>query len=435
MLVPPAGSNTADWHVRREDAQHRCLACERLPSLGVIAAGRRMGLPQLSPSDATLVESIALSVAPMVENARLFQALRQSQRFQQHVLDGMLSSLIAVNLRGEVLGCNHAAEALLGWRENEVLGKGVGELFGPDAESLVRDTLSRGQDVVRQETFLRARDGEPVPVRLTASLLRDDAGAVYGAVATFVDLRPIHRAEEHARHTDRLAALGRFTSSVAHEIRNPLTGIGMGVQHLARAVDGDERQRQNVEFILSEVKRLDRIVQDLFDVTHPRRLDLQPRSLEETLQRAFRSVEATMQSREVTLEIVPAPGLQPVPHDADQIQQVFINLFKNAAEASPPGTTVTVRAEAVHGHGRRRRGPASVVAVTVTDQGSGMPDETRRTIFEPFFTTKPGGTGLGLYITHDIVKRHGGSLTVQSEPGHGATFRVELPLDPGGDAS
>ena len=432
-LAPPAGSNAAEWRANREEAQRRCLACEHLGALGVIAAGRRGGLPPLTPADGTLVESIALSVAPMVENARLFQALRQSQRFQQHVLDGMLNSLLAVNLRGELLGFNQAAERLLGWPESEVLGHGVGELFGPEAESLFHDTLARGRDAERQELFLRARDGDPVPVRLTASLLRDDAGAVYGAVATFVDLRPIHRAEEQARQIDRLAALGRFTSSVAHEIRNPLTGIGMGVQALARAVGGDERQQQNVEFILSEVKRLDRIVQELFDVTHPRRLDLKPRPVEETLQRAFRSVEATLNAHDVALEMTPAAALPPVPHDADQMQQVFINLFKNAAEASPPGARITVRADLVQG--RRRRGHTGCVAVTVADQGSGVNEETRRTLFEPFFTTKPGGTGLGLYITHDIVKRHGGSLTVQSEPGHGATFRVELPLDPEGDAS
>ena len=301
MLVPPPGQAAADWSARREDSQRRCLACEHLPSLGVIAAGRRAGQPPLTAADATLVESIALSVAPMVENARLFQALRQSQRFQQHVLDGMLSSLLAVNLRGEMLGFNKAAEELLGWTEREVLGRPVGELFGPDAEGLIRGTLARGQDAVRQEIVLRARDGEPVPVRLTASLLRDDAGAVYGAIATFVDLRPIRRAEEQARQLDRLAALGRFTSSVAHEIRNPLTGIGMGVQHLARVVGGDERERQNVEFILSEIKRLDRIVQDLFDVTHPRRLDPRLRPLQETLQRAFRSLEAALATHGVTL--------------------------------------------------------------------------------------------------------------------------------------
>ncbi len=433
MLVPAPGQSGERWQAECEEAQRRCLACDRLPSLGVIAAGRRTGLPRLTAGDITLIESIALSVAPMVENARLFQELRKSQRFQQHVLDGMVSSLMAVNLRGELLGFNRAAEELLGWKESEVLGHAVGELFGPEIESLIIDTVASGEDSAGQETYLRSREGTPVPVRLTASLLRDDAGAVYGAIATFLDLTPIRRAEENARQLDRLAALGRFTSSVAHEIRNPLTGIGMGVQHLARVVGQDERQQQNLDFILSEIKRLDRIVQQLFDVTHPHRLERRPRPLGETLTRAFRSLEGMLASRGIALTIDGATALPDVPHDADQLQQVFINLFKNAAEASPDGTTIAVRAETVSSRGRRRR-PQSVV-VTVTDQGSGIDEATCRTLFEPFFTTKPGGTGLGLYITHDIVKRHGGHLTVHSTPGHGATFRVELPLEIEGDPS
>ena len=432
-LVPPPGPAGEDWQERREDAQRRCLACEALPSLGVIAAGRREGHPSLTTTDATLVESIALSVAPMVENARLFQALRQSQRFQQHVLDGMLSSLLAVNLRSEVLGINHAAEALLGWTAADVIGRPAGELFGAEVDELIRGTIARGEDVVRAEIALRSREGESIPMRLTASLLRDDAGAVYGAVATFVDLRPVRRAEEQARQLDRLAALGRFTSSVAHEIRNPLTGIGMGVQHLARVIGKDERERKNLDFILSEIRRLDRIVQELFDVTHPRRLDLRLRTLQEALLRAHRSLEATLETQDVSLVNELTEALPPVPHDVDQMQQVFINLVKNAAEASPPGARITVRGEVLPG--RRRRGRATGVAITINDQGPGMDEETSRTLFEPFFTTKPGGTGLGLYITHEIVKRHGGNLTVQSEPGQGATFRVELPLDPEGDPS
>jgi PAS domain S-box-containing protein len=433
LLVPEPGGSPDRWRGDCEEAQRRCLACDRLPSLGVIAAARRAGLPPLTAGDITLVESIALSVAPMVENARLFQELRKSQRFQQHVLDGMVSSLMAVNLRGELLGFNRAAEDLLGWKESEVLGHGVGELFGPELESLIADTVASGTDAVRQEIYLRSREGTPVPVRLTASLLRDDTGSVYGAIATFLDLTPIRRAEENARQLDRLAALGRFTSSVAHEIRNPLTGIGMGVQHLARVVGNDAGERKNLDFIQSEITRLDRIVQQLFDVTHPHRLELRPQPLESTLERAFRSLEGMLGTRRIRVDLRGAAGLPPVPHDADQMQQVFINLFKNAAEASPDGTLVEVRAETLPGP--RRRGRPQAVAVTVTDQGTGIDEATCRTLFEPFFTTKPGGTGLGLYITHDIVKRHGGSLTVQSTPGHGATFRVEMPLDTEGDPS
>jgi signal transduction histidine kinase len=272
-----------------------------------------------------------------------------------------------------------------------------------------------------------------VPVRLTISRLRDDSGETYGAIATFLDLTPIKRAEENARQLDRLAALGRFTSSVAHEIRNPLTGIGMGVQHLSRGIGQDPAQQKSVEFILSEIKRLDRIVQELFDVTHPRRLDLRARPLLETLQRAHQSLELMLAERRLGVAFDAAPGLPDVPHDADQLQQVFINLIKNAAEAAPAGSTIAVRL-VPEGRPAGKRPGGSVVA-TVTDQGPGIDEDTSRTLFEPFFTTKPGGTGLGLYISHDIVKRHGGNLTVHSEPGHGATFRVELPLDTQGGRS
>jgi PAS domain S-box-containing protein len=427
-LTPPPGVDPASWAESRDDAQRACLECGRLPLLGVLAAARGEGQPPLGAADVTLVESIALSLAPMIENARLFQELRRSERFRENVLDSMASALVAVDLDGRVLSFNHAGEELLGWREDEILHRPVGDLFGADGESLVLATLERGREVARQESWVRHRDGSAVPVRMTTSLLRDDTREVVGAIATLLDLTPIKQAEERARQLDRLAALGRFTSSVAHEIRNPLAGIGAGVQYLSRALANDAPQRENLEFILSEIARLDRIVQDLFDVTHPRQLDLRPRPVEDTLRRAVHSVEAVFERRGVRLETAMAGPLPPPPHDADQIQQVLINLLKNAAEASEAGTTVRVTADAP--------GPRPThVRLCVSDEGAGIEPATLRTLFEPFVTTKPGGTGLGLYITHDIVKRHGGSLQVQSEPGRGATFTVELPLESHGGES
>src|SRR5439155_469681 len=151
---------------------------------------------------------------------------RRSQRFGEHVRDSMTSALVAVNMKGDVLSFNRAAEELLGFTEAEAMGQPFGALFGPDADALVRAALEHGRTVRREETVLRARDGAPTPVSFTTSLLREDRRSVYGVVATFVDLAPIKRAEEEARRLDRLAALGRFTSSVAHEVRNPLAGIG-----------------------------------------------------------------------------------------------------------------------------------------------------------------------------------------------------------------
>jgi signal transduction histidine kinase len=268
-----------------------------------------------------------------------------------------------------------------------------------------------------------------VPVSLTTSLLRAERRAVTGAIATFVDLSPIKRAEEHARRHDRLAALGRFTSSVAHEIRNPLAGIAAGVQYLVRALPLEGPQRESLSFVEREVKRLDRILQDLFDITHPRALRFEPAPADGAVRRALECAAAPLEARgmRATLEVIPPAPV--VSHDADQIQQVVLNLVKNAAEASPAGGSVTVTVAPSAGPDGVPNGGA---LIRVRDSGHGIPAERLGHLFEPFYTTKKDGSGLGLYVCHDIVKRHGGSISVASEPGRGTTFTVELPRDPQG---
>jgi PAS domain S-box-containing protein len=433
LLVPPPGRAADGWAVERDDRQRHCLACELMPTLGVIGMARSLDEPRLASGDVTLLESIALSVAPVVENARLYQELRKSERFRLHVLDSIPSALVAVNMKGEVLIFNRAAQQLLGFQESEVIGQPFGALVGSEAELLLQETLEHGRETPREETTLRGKDGSPVPVAFSTSLLRNERRNVYGAIATFVDLTPLKRAEDHARRQDRLAALGRFTSSVAHEIRNPLTGIGAGVQYLSRSIGEDDPQREHLNFILSEIRRLDRIVQDLFDITHPRGLQARVASLEDAVRRALQSLEAHLTERGIAVEIQAQPMTPAVAYDADQIQQVFINLIKNAAEASRPGgrIRISIAPSAARRRGGRAAHAPSVVA-RIHDEGTGISPEHLKTIFEPFFTTKPGGTGLGLYICHDIVKRHGGTLTVQSEVGRGTTFSLDLPLDMNG---
>jgi PAS domain S-box-containing protein len=431
-LVPPPGPAAERWAYEREERQAGCLACEQMPQLGVIGIASRRGERTIGNEDSMLLESIALSVAPVVENAKLAQDLRRSERFREHVLDSMASGLIVVDLQGRILTFNHTAEQLLGWTETALLQRPMGEVLGEEAERLVRGTLEQGRLALRQEVTLRTASGSRLPASLTTSLLRHEGRNVYGTIITFLDLTPLKRAEEQARRLDRLAALGRFTSSVAHEIRNPLTGIAAGVQYLSRALGGDGPQRENLQFIENEIRRLDRIVQDLFDVTHPRKLQARLLPLEETVARAQRCVEASCAEKGVTIESSVAPRTPPVPHDPDQMEQVFINLLKNAAEASPSGGAIRISVQ--QGPGTNGFSGPAVVA-RIRDQGPGIQPEHLKTVFEPFFTTKQGGSGLGLYISHDIVKRHGGNLSVHNEPARGATFAVELPLAPDGGQS
>jgi PAS domain S-box-containing protein len=406
-------------------ARHEWLECVLLePALGVLAAARGPEAPPVPAGERARLESAASTLAPMLENARLVHELSRSRGFLADVLDSMPGALVAFGTDARALSLNRTAQELLGFDEASAVGLDAGNLLGDEADEQIARTLATGKPAVGRELMLRTASGAPLPARLTTSRLRDERDRAYGALATFLDLTPLRAAEERARQMDQLAALGRFTTSVAHEIRNPLTGIGMGIGRLAKALADRPAEAENVEFVRNEIKRLDRIVQQLFDVTHPRRLDLAVRPLEDTVRRAERSLEGLFHERGVHVDCDVEPGLPPAPHDTDQMQQVFINLLKNAAEASPQGAAVHVKLT------RGRAGGA--LLASVSDQGSGIDAQTRQTLFEPFFTTKPKGTGLGLYVSHEIVKRHGGTLAVLSEPGRGATFTLELPLDPHG---
>lgn len=230
--------------------------------------------------------------------------------------------------------------------------------------------------------------------------------------------------EERIRQLDRLAVLGRFTAAIAHEIRNPLTGVSTGVQYLTRGMAEGSQEREHAHFILSEVDRLNRIVEDLFRVTHPHPLHTAPIAVEGFLERALHSLAGLPEKSGVRVVRRFAAELPPVPMDADQMQQVAINLIKNALEATPAGGTVTLTT----GTRRGRDGESDWAWFRVHDTGTGMSPETMKSIFEPFFTNKQQGTGLGLYISHGIVERHGGHLRVDSREGEGATFTVELPF-------
>jgi signal transduction histidine kinase len=229
------------------------------------------------------------------------------------------------------------------------------------------------------------------------------------------------------RHLDKLAAMGRFTSSIAHEIRNPLAGITAGIQYLAKDMQGEEAT--HVQFILAEVDRLNRIINDLFSVGRP--LELAPRSTDvvELVERSLRTLATRFEKHQVQWDHQSAPGLPLIDLDADRIEQVLINFIQNAIDASPPGAVVTI--EERLGSSLDPLGDSLDVdslIIDVSDCGEGITEEDKEKIFEPFYTTKSSGTGLGLYVCHHIVEGHGGQIVVESRHGEGSHFLLCLPM-------
>ena len=398
-----------------------------MPLLGcllVTDAGRDT---PLSKVDLIMLETLAQNLATVLENARLYEDLRREERFREHVFQSLSDGLLTVDLQGNVLSFNQAAERLTGHTAAEVRGQPSHALITQRNADPLRDALAAGR-AQRVEATLRTAAGNHVPIRLSISMLRDERGEVYGASGEFADLSTLKALEAQVRHLDKLAALGRFTSSIAHEIRNPLAGITAGIQYLRKKMEGPAQE--HVDFILAEVERMNRIIEDLLRAGRPLDLAPQDTDLVELVQRSLRTLEPRFEAADVRCERRIATDLPPVPLDADRIEQVLINLIQNAVEASPAGGKVEIdlqlgSADAPFGV---THATPDTALVRVRDHGEGIAAENLDKIFEPFFTTKARGTGLGLYVCHHIVEGHGGTIAVESAPGQGTCFVLCLPL-------
>jgi PAS domain S-box-containing protein len=392
--------------------QRACGQCEFRRVVGLLGVEG-----ECTPERMATLEAVVPSLGAILVNLGLKEALDFEARFRDESIESLPLGVVAVDPRGIVMAWNRAAAALLGIARDEARAHPIGRFQSGWSEALVR-CLEEGVGEERVEVRATRPDGTVSHVQVSTTPLRDADGAIRGAIATLNDVSGLRGMEERIRQLDRLAALGRFASSVAHEIRNPLTGIATGVQFLSRGFpEGDERH-ESVAFILKEVTRLNTIIQDLFTASRPRDLKLEPVDLRQLVGRTLRGLKPAPEEAGVTIDLEGADEWPEVTADSDQLQQVLLNLVQNAVQATPAGGRVTVRVRATPG----------TRMIEVQDTGSGIAAEHLPRIFDPFYTTRPKGTGLGLFVAHAIVQRHQGTLEASSEPGQGTTFRITLPL-------
>lgn len=229
--------------------------------------------------------------------------------------------------------------------------------------------------------------------------------------------------EEQLRRAERLSALGELSAMLAHEIRNPLGSIRGTAEILRDDFRPGHPKHEFLEILLKETDRLNRVVEDFLRLSRPIDGERKTCDLSAELRELVTLLgsDAAARGVRIALEVVDLPS---VTGDPEKLRQAFLNLILNGIQATVAGGTVTVRGAVLPRSGDD--GP--LVELAFADTGAGIPRESIEKIFTPFFTTKEGGTGLGLAITQRIVEGHGGTVTVESEPGQGTTFRVRLPL-------
>jgi signal transduction histidine kinase len=379
--------------------------------------------------------SALIAAATIWEVQRRFRQMRRSleesrreRQFSSQMLEGMVSAVAAIDGRGSLRSANAAFFRLF---PKASVGAPVRDAApAPDASKLF--AAATGGARVDHVTYhgrwtLRDAEDEERTFEVYSSPLEIDGG--HGQIMSLVDVTKTVATETELRHKASLAAVGQAAAQVAHEIKNPLGSIRLGVAMLRDMTQPGEAH-DTIDLVERGIDHLNKLTVDVTHFSREKELSLERTNLHELLDTSLELVADQIQAKHAPVERRYTPDPLEGRLDADQLRQVFVNLFVNALDAGEENSPISITTELVArrtgGNGAGASAPHA--RVTIADRGRGMDAKTRGRIFEPFYTTKKRGTGLGLAIVKKIVEQHGGTIAVESDAGEGTRFHVELPL-------
>ncbi len=400
------------------------------------------------PIDISLLMTITGQIALAIENIQLFdklsgfnkylqeqitestKALLDLKNFNESILQNISSGIITVDLSGKIIFANKAAEEILGVTHDELANRSLSDLFGDKASHVMIVTTRSEEAAKGDEIQLTIGDHKEIFLGYTTSVRFGSDEKPAGYIISFRDITHIKQMRDTIQRMDRLVSLGLLTGGIAHEIRNPLAGIKTLAQALEREIPLDDLKIEYIRRIIKQINRLNELLKAFFTYAKPGRPERQFQNLPSIIGEVKVLVKQRAHNDQIIFEENYDPGLPPLYVDGNQMEQVFLNLLINAMDAIGKNGKLSISAKPL-----RRAIPSrfmrdeDIVEVRISDTGAGIRPEDLRSIFDPFFTTKPNGVGLGLSIVYRIIHEHGGEINVESEPGKGTTFIIDLPLE------
>ena len=369
----------------------------------------------------------------ITERKKMERDLREMNEFFNMLIEASPDGIIVTDARGDVIMYNKAAERLLGYTSEEVIGKtNVKDLYPRGLarkirEMIMDDRTGRKGVLPPTELYVKNKAGEVIDISLSASILQNEKGEELAAIGIFKDLREMISVKRKLKETqdqllqaEKLAAMGRLTSQIAHELNNPLYGIMNTLELLKAEIPETSKRRKLLDMSLSEIVRLSVMLKNMLTFSRPEEEARKDVDMNSFIEGIMMLMEKQLKEADIRLVTEFDGKIPTVKISPNQMRQVILNIVKNAIEAMPRGGTLTLSTRCDDG----------ILKIAVQDTGLGMTDEVRQKIFDAFFTTKEQvrGVGLGLSVCYGIVQDHGGEIEVQSTPGKGSAFCITLPV-------
>jgi PAS domain S-box-containing protein len=359
---------------------------------------------------------------------RLTQELEDVKNFMESIIQSIGSGIIITGIHDTVTYINRAGERILGYSKDELIGKSFGIFSLREKQSMVHSLLNNPDDLdTRKEGWMRRKDKAEFPVGFTINNHLSVRGETLGKIVIFRDMTNVFKIQEEILRMDRLVSLGKLSSGIAHELRNPLAGIKTTAQALSEEMSKDDSRREYLNRITKEIDRLNDLLKTFFSFAKPQKLNLVDCSVKDVINEIIPFLFKEIADQGVRFVESYHPQLPKIKVDKNQMYQVFLNLFLNAIQAMPNGGELKIEVNPTVSHSPDGPGQ-NFIKIVISDTGKGIPSTIIHRIFDPFFTTKPKGIGLGLSITYQIIKKHGGTIKAESKLEKGTSFIINLPV-------
>lgn len=387
--------------------------------------------PDLYTEESVMMLHLVASQAATIY--REITSLRNLTNYTDNILRSIAAGVITIDKNGFIVTWNKRAEEIVNLRASQFIGLHYAafadllQINLPEREEtmkMVELTAQTGKVFTRNQVCYRSPQGDETYLNLSASQLVSESGEYLGIVVVFEDVTNEVQMKEEVERVSKLAETGQLAANIAHELRNPLSSIKGAAQLLQKEMPASlmAEHGEFLDMIVQEVNGLDRIATEFLEFSRVTPPEMRPVSVSALLSRLLQFMSAYLADQEVLVVQNLEDGLPELSLDRAQMEQVIKNIVINAVQAMPHGGTLTVAT--------RCQPDQDIVNIDFTDTGVGISAAKIDKICTPFFTTKTKGTGLGLAIVRKIVETHGGRLVIQSTPGEGSTFTVQLPIQP-----
>lgn len=394
-------------------------------TIGILGADKLRTKNKITETDINSLQILANQVSRVIENTRLYTEILSQRNFVEDIVSNMLNGVVSTNGKGIITSINKAAIKILEFSKNVKVGDNIWLLL-KNSEPLLKKMRGglEATGIFRGYNLKVEIGGKSKYININASRIFENEIHT-GSIIVLEDVSEKKKLDEELQKIDRLASLGKFAAGIAHEIRNPLTGLSLYLDNLHDQLSVQNSSHSKLLInALKEIERLDNLVKEILDYTVPGKSKMNPGSINKIIDSMLHLTHQQIQKAGITVSKNLDENIPDSRMDAEKIKQALLNIIVNSIQFMPNGGELSVETKhIISGNGHDN------FEIIISDTGKGFVDSEVNNIFEPFYSNREEGIGLGLAITHSIITEHEGVITASNKVTGGAQFIISLPIN------